>query len=51
MKTFTICLPDAQAAMLVEVLKRNKAYRSLRSLVVGQVQEKYANTAAGRLTG
>ena len=29
MKTIIICLPDVEAAMLVEVQKVNKAYRDL----------------------
>jgi hypothetical protein len=48
MKTITICLPDVEAAMLVEVQKVNKAYRDLQGLLINQIQQEYAKTPKGR---
>ena len=48
MKTITICLPDVEAAMLVEVQKVNRAYRDLQGLLVSQIQQEYAKTPKGR---
>jgi hypothetical protein len=48
MKTITIRLPDVEAAMLVEVLKVNKAYRDLQGLLISQIQQEYAKTPKGR---
>ena len=48
MKTITICLPDVEAAMLVEVQKVNKAYRDLQALLINQIQQEYAKTPKGR---
>jgi hypothetical protein len=42
MKTITIRLPDVEAAMLVEVQKRNKAFRDLQGLLVRIINEEYA---------
>jgi len=47
-KTITIRLPDVEAAMLVEVLKVNRAYRDLQGLLVSQIQQEYAKTPKGR---
>ena len=41
MKSLTIRLPDVEAAMLVEVRKRNKDYRDLPSLLVDQIRKEY----------
>ena len=41
MKTITIRLPDVEAAMLVEVQKRNKDYINLQVLIVRQIREEY----------
>ena len=41
MKTITIRLPDVEAAMLVEVQKRNKAYRDLQGLLARQIKQEY----------
>lgn len=41
MKTITIRLPDVEAAMLVEVQKRNKAFRDLQGLLVRQIKQEY----------
>ena len=41
MKTITIRLPDVEAAMLLEVLKVNKAYRDLQGLLINQIQTEY----------
>jgi len=48
MKTITIRLSDVEAAMLVEVQKRNKAYRDLQGLLINQIQQEYAKTTAGK---
>ena len=48
MKTFTIRLPDVEAAMLVELQKVNKAYRDLQGLLINQIQQEYAKTPKGR---
>ena len=44
MKTITIRLPDVEAAMLVEVLKVNRAYKDLQGLLIKQIQQEYAKT-------
>ena len=41
MKTITIRLPDVEAAMLLEVQKRNKAFRDLQAIVAKQVRLEY----------
>ena len=48
MKSITIRLPDVEAAMLLEVLKVNKAYRDLQGLLINQIQQEYAKTPKGR---
>ena len=48
MKTITIRLPDVEAAMLLEVLKVNKAYRDLQGLLINQIQQEYQKTSKGR---
>ena len=48
MKTITIRLPDVEAAMLLEVLKVNKAYKDLQGLLINQIQQEYAKTPKGR---
>ena len=48
MKTFTIRLPDVEAAMLVELQKVNKAYRDLQGLLISQIQTEYQKTPKGR---
>ena len=48
MKTITIRLPDVEAAMLVEVQKRNKVYKDLQGLLINQIQQEYAKTLKGR---
>jgi hypothetical protein len=47
-KTFTIRLPDVEAAMLVELQKVNKAYRDLQGLLINQIQQQYSKTPAAR---
>ena len=49
MKTIIIRLPDVEAAMLVEVLKVNKAYRDLQSIPINQVHTKYTKMLKGRV--
>jgi hypothetical protein len=41
MKTITIRLPDVEAAMLVEVQKRNKAFKDLQQLLIQQILQEY----------
>ena len=48
MKTIIICLPDVEAAMLVEVQKRNKVYKDLQGLLINQIQTEYQKTPKGR---
>ena len=44
MKTITIRLPDMEAAILVEVQKKNKAYRDLQRFVLDQIRDAYAKS-------
>ena len=48
MNTVTICLPDVEVAMLVEVQKRNKAFKDLQQLMIQQIHEEYAKNPAGK---
>ena len=48
MKTITICLPDVEAAMLVEVQKVNKVYKDLQGLLINQIKTEYQKTSKGR---
>jgi hypothetical protein len=48
MKTIIIRLPDVEAAMLVEVQKRNKVYKDLQGLLINQIQTEYQKTPKGR---
>jgi len=41
MKTITIRLPDVEAAMLVEVQQRNKAFKDLQGLLLQQIRQEY----------
>jgi hypothetical protein len=41
MKTITIRLPDVEAAMLVELQKRNKAFKDLQTLLIASIQQEY----------
>ena len=41
MKTIAIRLPDVEAAMLVEVQKRNKDFRNLQLFLTKQIREEY----------
>ena len=45
MKTITICLPDVEAALLLEVQNRNKAFKDLQQLMIQQIHREYAKTA------
>ena len=45
MKTITIRLRDVEAAMLLEVQKRNKAFKDLQQLFITQVRQEYQKTA------
>ena len=47
MKTITICLPDVEAAMLVEVQKGNKAFKDLQQLLIQQIRQEYQKTSGG----
>ena len=50
MKTITVRLPDVEAAMLVEVQKRNKAIKYTKQLLIQQIRQEYKKTsgAAGK---
>ena len=41
MKTITIRLTDVEAAMLMELEKRNKAFKDLRLLMVQRIHQEY----------
>ena len=41
MKTITIRLSDVEAAMLVEVQKRNKAFKHLQEMLIQQIHKEY----------
>ena len=47
MKTITIRLPDVEAAMLVEVQKRNKAFKDLQQLLIQQIRQEYQKSSGG----
>jgi len=49
-KTITIRLPDVEAVMLVEVQKRNKAFKDLQQLLIQQIRQEYQKISgsAGR---
>lgn len=48
MKTIDIRLPDVEAAMLVEVQKRNQALRGIQKLLVNLISGEYsANLGRG----
>ena len=48
MKTITIRLPDVEAAMLVEVQKRNKAFKDLQQLLIQYIHQEYAKPPTGK---
>ncbi len=41
MKSITIRLPDVEAAMLVEMQKKNKAFKDLQQLMIQQIRQAY----------
>jgi hypothetical protein len=41
MKTISICLPDVEAAMLIEVQKRNKNFIDLRQVLLALIKQEY----------
>jgi len=47
MKTITIRLPDVEAAMLVEVQKRNKAFKDLQQLLILQIRQEFQKISGG----
>jgi len=47
MKTITIRLPDVEVAMLVEMQKRNKAFKDLQQLLIQQIRQEYQKTSGG----
>ena len=47
MRTITIRLPDVEAAMLVEVQKRNKAFKDLQQLLIQQISQEYQKNSGG----
>ena len=47
MKTITIRLTDVEAAMLLEVQKRNKAYKDPQQLLIKQIRQEYQKNSGG----
>ena len=47
MKTIAIRLPDVEAAMLVEVQKRNKGFKDLQQLLIQQIRQEYQKSSGG----
>ena len=47
MKTIIIRFPDVEAAMLVEVQKRNKAFRDISGFVSSRIGEEYSKLFKG----
>ena len=47
MKTIAIRLPDVEAAMLVELQKRNKAFKDLQQLLIQQIRQELQKTSGG----
>lgn len=47
MKTIAIRLPDVEAAMLLEVQKRNKAFKDLQQLLIQQIRQEYQKSSGG----
>ena len=47
MKSITIRLPDVEAAMLVEVQKKNKAFKDLQKLLIQQIRQEYQKSSGG----
>jgi hypothetical protein len=47
MRIVTIRLPDVEAAMLVEVQKKNKAFKDLQQLLIQQIRQEYHKTSGG----
>jgi len=47
MKTIAIRLPDVEAAMLVEVQKRNKEFKDLQQLLIQQIRQEYQKISGG----
>ena len=41
MKSIPIRLPDVEAEMLVEVQKKNKAFKDLQQLMIQQIRQAY----------
>jgi len=48
MKTITIRLPDVEAAMLLEVQKRNKVFRDPQAFMLQQIRLEYEKTPGRR---
>ncbi len=48
MKTLTLRIPDAEAAMLMEVQKSNKSFRDLQTLLLGLIREEYGKKGGKR---
>ena len=45
MKTITIRLPDVEAAMLIEVQKRNKVFKDLQKLLIQHIRYEFAKSS------
>ena len=48
MKIITIRLPDVEAAMLVEVQKKNAAFKNIQDLLGLQIRQEYRKLHPGR---
>ena len=48
MKTITIRLPDVEAAMLVEVQKRNKTFNDLQLMLLQIIRREYNSGGRGK---
>jgi len=47
MKSITIRLPDVEAAMLVEVQKKSKAFKDLQQMLIQQNRQEYHKSSSG----
>jgi hypothetical protein len=47
MKTIILRFPDVEAAMLVEVQRKNKAFKDLQRLLIQQIRQEYQKASGG----
>ena len=50
MKIITICLPDEEAVMLIEVQKRTMAFKDLQQLLFHQFRQEYQKISDGMVS-